>query len=168
MKLVNTFLLFLVFFAAVLGCFPTAKAYQSRLDSLAVQQMQTQDFDTPKEILFAATVSVFQDKGFTIEACDLATGFITAKSPTSVSEIGWSGVSLGETVEERATGFVETTHPNKSRVRLNFIERNVRRNYGAPNDTPREDPAYYEKIFNKIREAVFLREAYKATPESPK
>jgi len=58
------------------------------LDPLALQQMQTQDFDTPKEILFASTMSVFQDSGLTIEASDLATGFITAKSPTRVAEIG--------------------------------------------------------------------------------
>jgi len=132
------------------------------LDPLALQQMQTQDFDTPKEILFASTMSVFQDSGLTIEASDLATGFITAKSPTRVAEIGWNGISNGDTVEERSTAFVETTRPNKSRVRLNFIERSVRQRYGAPNDIPNEDPAYYEKIFNKIREAIFLREAYKS------
>jgi hypothetical protein len=162
MKLVNTFLFCLVVSTVLAGCYPPAKLYQSTLDPLALQQMQTQDFDTPKEILFASTMSVFQDSGFTIEASDLATGFITAKSPTRVAEIGWNGISNGDTVEERTTAFVETTRPNKSRVRLNFIERSVRQQYGAPNDIPNEDPAYYEKIFNKIREAIFLREAYKS------
>ena len=162
MKLVNTFLFCLVVSTVLAGCYPPAKLYQSTLDPLALQQMQTQDFDTPKEILFASTMSVFQDSGFTIEASDLATGFITAKSPTRVAEIGWNGISNGDTVEERTTAFVETTRPNKSKVRLNFIERSVRQRYGAPNDIPNEDPAYYEKIFNKIREAIFLREAYKS------
>ena len=132
--------------------------------------MQTQEFETSKKILFASVISVFQDSGFIIEAGDLETGLITAKSPTSVADakqFGLTMIGTGATVEARATAFVEEARLGFSTVRLNFIERRQERDLktgGSAHDIPNEDPAYYEKIFNKIREAVFLREAYKATP----
>jgi hypothetical protein len=104
---------------------------------------------------------VFQDKGFIIESGDLATGIITAKSPTSVAGIGWNGISNGDTVEERATAFIESLAPGTAQARLNFIERRELQRYGKPQDTPRESAAYYEEVFARIREAVFLREAHR-------
>ena len=155
-----------------LSSLPKAEPYQSRLDPLALQQMQTQDFETTKRVLFAATVSVFQDTGYTIETGDLETGLVTAKSPTTVAAAGQFGfvrTSTGETVELRATAFVEDFRLGYSRVRLNFIERRTnlldRETGGVAHDIPNEDPAYYEMVFNKIREAVFLRDALQ--PKSP-
>jgi len=153
---------------AVPGCYPEAKPFVSKIDPLALQQMQTQRFDTSKEILFASTVSVFQDKGFIIESGDLATGIITAKSPTSVAGIGWNGISNGDTVEERATAFIESIKPGTAQARLNFIERRELQRYGKPQDTPRENAAYYEEVFARIREAVFLREANRGTDGAKK
>ena len=159
--------------AAILtGCLnvndlPKAKLYQSKLDPLAIQQMQTQEFETSKKTLFAATISVFQDTGYTIEAGDLETGLVTAKSPTSLAAVGQFGLvrtSSGETVEGRATAFIEVFRVGHATARINFIERRCSA-WGQTNDTPNEDPAYYEMVFNKIREAVFLREALQ--PKSP-
>lgn len=174
------FLVLLVVPFATAGCarpfesFPQAKPFQSKLDPLALQQMQTQEFSTSKKILFASTVSVFQDTGFIIEAGDLETGLITAKSPTSVAaatQFANRMVSTGATVEARATAFVEEARLGFSTVRLNFIERRQdptdQKSGGAAHDVPNEDPAYYELIFNKIREAVFLREAYKPSAGNP-
>jgi len=149
--------------AAVLaGCDATGPApYQSKVDPLALQQMQTQEFETSKETLFAATVSVFQDMGFTIQAGELATGIITAKSPTTtVLTFGYY-----RSVTIRASAFVEATRPGFARVRLNFVEsRSKDGGFGAgsDNDTPFEEPGYYEGVFAKIREGVFLRESYKS------
>ena len=176
MKSGSHFLMLLVASSTFAGCvspfesFPQAKLFQSKLDPLALQQMQTQEFETSKKILFASVISVFQDSGFIIEAGDLETGLITAKSPTSVADatqFALRMLSTGATVEARATAFVEEARLGFSTVRLNFIERRQERDLktgGSAHDIPNEDPAYYEKIFNKIREAVFLREAYKATP----
>ena len=167
MKLFRASVLFLVTIAALSGCVSPPKPYESKLDPLALQQMQTQEFETSKKILFASVVSVFQDTGFTIEAGDLETGIITAKSPTTTE----LKMLFYRTVGLRATAFVEETRTNHAKARLNFIESSsIDGGYGAgsPNEIPNEDPAYYEKIFNKIREAVFLREAYKATPDKPK
>jgi hypothetical protein len=148
---------------------PAAKPFQSRLDPLALQQMQTQEFETSKQILFASTVSVFQDTGFIIEAGDLASGIITGKSPTTRAEPGnyyWMKLSTGETFEERATAFVEESRLGHAKLRLNFIARRTLPALGvvSVSETPNEDPAYYETVFNKIREAVFLREAYQSAP----
>lgn len=177
MKSGSHFLMLLVASSTFAGCvspfesFPQAKLFQSKLDPLALQQMQTQEFETSKKILFASVISVFQDTGFIIEAGDLETGLITAKSPTSVADatqFALRTLSTGATVEARATAFVEEARLGFSTVRLNFIERRQdpsdQKTGGSAHDIPNEDPAYYEKIFNKIREAVFLREAYKATP----
>ena len=174
MKLLRTFVIvmWMCLFApmALMGCHPPAKIYQSKLDPLALQQMQTQEFETSKKILLAATISVFQDTGFTIDTGDYETGLITAKSPTSFNkESRYSEQGLGFSMSERATAFVEETRLNYAKVRLNYIQTsrfNTGLGEGAPMDSPNEDPAYYEKVFNKIREAVFLREAYKATPAS--
>ena len=167
MKLASTFLSFLFVFATLASCVTNPSQptpYQSKLDPLALQQMQTQEFETSKKILFASTISVFQDSGFVVETGDLETGFITAQSPTTAGNTYmyyWMERRSGETVEERATAFVEDWRNGYARIRLNFIVRN-----NGSVDFPIEDPAYYEKIFNKIREAVFLREAHKATPAS--
>ena len=169
MRLFRESFFLLIAFTALTGCThtpPKPTPYQSKLDPLALQQMQTQEFETSKKVLFASTISVFQDSGFVVETGDLETGFITAQSPTTAGNTYmyyWMERRSGETVEERATAFVEDWRNGYARIRLNFIVRN-----NGSIDYPIEDPAYYEKIFNKIREAVFLREAHKATPESPK
>ena len=135
------------------GC-GTPKVYQSKLDPLALQQMQTQEFETSKKILFASVVSVFQDTGFIIETSDFESGIVTAKSATT------NGIAM------KASAFVEDTRAAHSKARLNFIESTdsrARYGGGGTSDIPIEIPAYYEKIFNKIREGVFMRESNKAS-----
>jgi hypothetical protein len=156
---------------ALLAVLPLAacgapRAYQSKLDPLALQQMQTLEFETSKQILFGSVVSVFQDTGFTIEAADLETGVITAKSATQSAQ-DFFGTTNALTV--KASAFVEQTRPGFTKARLNFVESTdsrARYGGGGTNDIPIENAAYYEKIFGKIREAVFVREANKGK-ESP-
>ncbi len=159
----------IVAFLAVLplaGC-GAPRAYQSKLDPLALQQMQTLEFETSKQILFGSVVSVFQDTGFTIEAADLETGMITAKSATQSDRNFFTGTTNALSV--KASAFVEQTRPGFTKTRLNFVESTDSRGYyggGGTHDIPIENAAYYEKIFGKIREAVFVREANKGK-ESP-
>lgn len=151
------------------GCHSQTKPYQSKLDPLALQAMQTQEFETSKATLFAATVSVFQDTGFIIETADLATGIITAKSPTSTTPISFA--TYGSSVTTRASAFVEDSRPGYSKARLNFVE--ARRNHitvyseGPIEEIPNESPAFYEGVFNKIREGIFVRDSLKATDSTP-
>lgn len=150
--------------ALLLNACGNPQQYQSKMDPLALQQMQTQEFETSKKILFASVVSVFQDNGFTIDGADLETGIITAKSATQSDKSVWSGTTYS--VATKASAFVEDSRAKHVRTRLNFVQINDSRGYyggGGSNDQPIEDPAYYERIFQKIREAVFLREANKSS-----
>jgi hypothetical protein len=149
--------------ASVLVGACTPRPYQSKLDPLALQQMQSEEFETSKKILFASVVSVFQDNGYTIEAADLDTGIITARSATQMGTNGFATISA----TAKASAFVEEVRPGFSRTRLNFVDaQDVRGAYGGGGlqEKPNEDAAYYDRIFQKIREAVFLREANKSLP----
>lgn len=157
----NFFLIALAAVSLASGC-GTPRAYQSKLDPLALQQMQSHEFETSKQILFASVVSVFQDTGFTIEAADFETGVITAKSATQ-SDRNFFGTTNALTT--KASAFVEQMRPGYAKVRLNFVESTESRGHyggGGTSDAPIEDATYYERIFAKVREAVFLREANKA------
>jgi hypothetical protein len=126
--------------------------------------MQTREFETSKERLFAATVSVFQDMGFVVQTGDLASGLITGKSPTVTTPT--FGAYLSVTV--RASAFIEVVRPGFARIRCNVVESRSRDlGYGAnpDNDTPYEQPQYYEALFNRIEEAVFVRAGLDAAPK---
>lgn len=144
-----------------IGC-SAPTPYKSTLDPLALQQMQTHEFETTKERLYASVVSVFQDMGFTILAGDLATGLVSAKSPTVTKAT--FGAYLSVTI--RASAFVEVARPGFARIRLNFVEsRNRDLGYGptTDNDLPNEQPDFYDGVFLKIREALFVRDAANPT-----
>jgi hypothetical protein len=143
----------------VLGaCTPTP--YKSTLDPLALQAIQTQDFETSKKTAFAATVSVFQDLGYVIEEADLETGLITAEGSTASKSNFWTGGT--NMITPKATAFVEEIRPQFTKVRLNFVEVRSSRGYyggGGDQDIPNEDPDFYDEVFTKIHEAVFIRTA---------
>lgn len=150
------------------GCQSQPKPYQSKLDPLELQQMQSEEFETARATLFASTVSVFQDTGFIIETADLTAGVITAKSPTSSTPVGFG--TWGGSVTTRASAFVESARPGWSKVRLNFVEARVEKismyGSGTSTDIPNESPEFYDRIFGKIREAVFVRQAHGETKPS--
>jgi hypothetical protein len=152
------------FAAQSLGGCGLPAPYRSALDPLALQAMQTREFQTSKERLFAATVSVFQDMGFVVQSGDLATGLITCKSPTVTTPT--FGAYLSVTV--RASAFIEVTRPGFASIRCNVVESRSRDlGYGAnpDNDTPNEQPQYYETLFNRIEEAVFVRTGLDGSPQ---
>lgn len=147
---------------AISACVSAPPAYVSKLDPLQLQQMQTQEFETSKRAVFAATVSTFQDQGFMMAAADLDTGIITAKSATqSKTDYIWTGTTVGSAL--RASAFIEEIRPKFVRVRLSFVEVNETRELyggGGVQETPIEKPEFYEKMFLRIREAVFVRDAH--------
>jgi hypothetical protein len=140
------------------ACAPTP--YKSTLDPLALQAMQTQDLETSKKVAFAATVSVFQDLGYVIEEADFETGLITAEGSTQSRSNFWTGGT--NMITPKATAFVEEIRPQFTRIRLNFVEAHTSRGYyggGGDQDIPNEDPDFYDEVFTKIQEAVFIRSA---------
>lgn len=136
--------------------------------SLEVQAVQAKQFEVDKKSAFNATVSVFQDLGYVINAASLETGFISAESPLKGAD-GMKAFlenisnmrSEGKTA---VTAFVEEIGPKLTRVRLNFVQRDkMLRDYGqqANREKPILDPKVYESAFNKIGDAIFIRTSQK-------
>ena len=143
----------LVMALALAACGPQSNS----LTPLALQSLQQRELAAPKPTAFAATVSVFQDLGYIVDAADLDTGLITASSPASSRFQLFVGPVNTQT---RATAFVEAAGPETSRVRLNFIAGSEHSDgYGrsVKGDTPILDPATYQSAFERIETAIFIR-----------
>lgn len=138
---------------------------------MEVQALQSHEFETTKEILFASVVSVFQDLGYQIENADLPSGFITASSATTNKTSFWEAMAnQASTGNTRATAYIEQFAGGRAKVRLNFLNTKMSSGlYGqsAKNDKPILDPQTYQIAWEKIDEAIFVRSATKASPAAP-
>lgn len=113
-------------------------------------------------------MSVLQDLGFIVQSASLETGFITADSPIKQDKSGCAtflAIFGGVRSEGKSavTASVEEISDKKSRVRLNFLNRSTQSSaYGqnSTQDAPVLDPAVYQKAFDKIGEAIFIRTAH--------
>jgi hypothetical protein len=137
------------------GCVTNPPNYVPTKTSLELQAIQSREFETPKRIAFAATMSVFQDFGYSISASDLDTGYISAKSPTQ-SKKGIGRYIMNDT---KVTAFIEEMRPGITKVRINFIHTEEWKGLESSliQDSPIEDPAVYNNAFIKIQEAIFIR-----------
>lgn len=137
------------------------------LTPMQLQAIQMKEFDAQKAPVFSSVMDVFQDLGYTVASADMNTGFITAESATTnrtsfleaLAEMSSSG-------NTRATAFIEQMPSGMTRVRLNFVStksmsgaygRNVRQ------DKPIQDAVVYQRAFEKVDEALFVRNATNAT-----
>lgn len=149
-----------------------ARKKQPQLTPMEIQAIQSREFETGKDVLFASTMSVFQDLGYTIDSADLATGFITASSPVN-NKTGFFEALAGSvsSAMTKATAFVEQMPNGRARIRLNFISSKATSSiYGqsAKNDKPILDPAPYQAAWDKIDEAIFVRNALSTpAPSAP-
>ena len=133
-----------------------ATNYRSSKTSLELQSIQAKEFEANKDVTFAATMSVFQDLGYSISSAEINTGLISAKSPTNHSN--WNN---DDTYTE-ATAFIEYFPTKKvTKVRLNFLSV---RSFFAPFTTTRsrtddviDDLMIYQNAFSKIQEGIFIR-----------
>ena len=125
--------------------------------SLELQVMQSRDFDIPKRVVFASTMSVFQDLGYSISASDLDTGYISAKSPTQHKVVIGHRAEMRDT---KATAFIEEFRPGITRVRLSFtntLEWSTVNVAKLLQEYPIEDATVYNNAFIKIQESIFIR-----------
>lgn len=152
---------------------PAIAQKKPQLTPMQIQAMQMKEFEAPKPMLFSSVVDVFQDLGYTISSADLASGFITAESATvnktSLLEAFAEARSSGNT---RATAFIEQMPSGMTRVRLNFVaSKTMSMQWGQAQkqDTPILDPAVYQRAYEKVDEALFVRGATAAPkpPEAP-
>lgn len=149
---------------------PCLAKKKPQMTPMQIQALQSHEYETTKEILFASVVSVFQDLGYQLENADMPSGFITASSATrnktNFLEAFAGGASSGNT---RATAFVEAMPSGMARVRLNFLNSISRSSaYGrqSKDDQPVLDPQVYKTAWDKIDEAIFVRNASNA-PAKP-
>ena len=130
-----------------------------QLTPLEIQSLQTREYKTSKELVFASVISVFQDLGYTILSADQASGFISAKS------------LRGSSNQFTGTAFVET-FGNMTRVRLSFVKTSHRTysSYDIHDDRYHEkkykterqvlDAELYQNAFEQIESAMFVRSSH--------
>lgn len=152
--------------ALLAGCVPPGPV----LTPLEIQSLQTREFEHDKAIVFASTLSAFQDLGYLVNSADLDTGLITAEGPATSDRavfparsailpelMAWSDVT--SVMQTRATAVIEQIG-NRSQARLNFvITRQASSAHGqiSRRDTPILDAAVYQNAFERIENAIFVR-----------
>lgn len=136
------------------GCETMPKTTKTALE---LQSIQSKEFEANKKVAFAATLSVFQDVGYTVSTANLDTGLITAKSPTKAGFV----LFVGQTMEDiKATAFVEEIVSNRTKVRINLVSsKETSSGYGMKGgyELPIEKPEIYQDIFAKIQQGIFVR-----------
>lgn len=137
------------------GC--VQQEYKPTKSALELQAIQAKEFETTKNIGFAATLSVFQDLGYVVNSASLETGLINGKSPTNQSFVPFVGQVMKDV---KAIAFVEEITPGRTKVRLNFVNSTQSSSgYGmrGEHDIPIEDGVMYQDVFSKIQQAIFIR-----------
>lgn len=136
---------------------------------MEMQALQSREFETSKENLFGAVMSVVQDLGYQIQSADVQTGFVSAISiteqRTNFFEALGGARSTGQT---KMTAFIQNLPNGMARVRLNFLfTRSTSMAYGQSmqNDKPVLDVVVYRNAWDKIDEALFVMGALDA-PEA--
>ena len=66
-----------------------AKKKPPQMSPLALQQLQTRDYEFGKIVSFPAVMTILQDSGYRIQAADKDTGLITATASTN-SKMTWA------------------------------------------------------------------------------
>lgn len=155
-----------ILLAVVIGISPPVVAHAKKkpaLTPMELQAIQSKEFETTKEMLFASVMSVFQDLGYTVESADMPTGFITAASATSNRANFWDVVGgVSASGNTKATAFVEPMASGRARVRLNFVnskESSTIYGQSRKNDKPILEAGPYQVAWEKIDEALFVRGA---------
>ncbi len=151
------------------GC-ALLKPPKPSMTPLEVELMQSKTFNVNKKALFNATMSVFQNQGYIIQSASLATGFITAKSPSHTSNTPENASALSKalaslfsttnyTYDVMATALVTERGSTRSHVRLNLVaQSNVSTKSGqnSSNDTPILNAKVYQNLFTRIEQSIFV------------
>jgi len=149
---------------------PALAAKKPVLTPMELQALQSKEFEASKASVFASAMSVFQDLGYTINSADIETGFITASSPVKNKTNFWGAMAgIASQGLTKATAFIEQGPNGYTKIRLNFVNSvESSSSYGQRSqaDKPILDPLAYRAAWEKIDEALFVRNAL-AKPASP-
>lgn len=151
---------------ALLSSTPVEAKKKPELTPMEIQAIQSHEYETTKEILFASIVSVFQDLGYQLANADMASGFITATSPMKNKTSFWDAMAKQQgSGNTKVTGFVEQMPGGRARVRLNFVNSKTTSGMwggSSAQDKPILELQTYKVAWDKIDEAVFTRTATNA------
>lgn len=143
---------------------------KKQLSSLELQAFQSHDFEGTKQLVFGSVMTVLQDSGYRVEQGNLETGLITGIG-TGKSHLTFVPfVGFGRSKKTPAvTAFIEqigqTTH-----VRLNFVMAKISQTgYGTSlgDEEAILDQQIYADAFEKIGQALFVRQSMAAGSNSP-
>lgn len=158
------------FFLLSFGAPAVAAKKPPPLTPLQLQSLQAREFETSKDNLFNAVMTVVQDLGYQVQSADLQTGFITAVSATEQKTNFFEALGGGSsTANTRMTAFVQNLPNGMAKVRLNFlISKTSQSLYGQSNqkDKPVLDASVYNNAWDKIDESLFLMSGLEATKSS--
>jgi len=151
---------------------PAFAGKKEELTPMQIQAMQQKEFEAPKATLFASVIDVLQDLGYTVGSADMNTGFITAESATVNKTSMFDAFVTNSTGSgnTRATAFIEQMPSGNTRVRLNFVaSKSLSSRWGqnSRQDTPILDPTVYQRAFEKVDEAMFVRSASNGPAKPP-
>lgn len=122
---------------------------------LKLQSYQAQEFEGKKDTLFKAVVTVLQDLGCIIESADASTGYATGRAPGNVG-----GILAGGVV--KYTVFIMDDGGKRSRIRITAVVSSS--SVLGVNESAVSNPAFYERVFARIRETIFLRNDSSQSP----
>lgn len=134
------------------------------LTSLDIQAIQKRDYEVTSRIAFASVLSVFQDLGYIIDDADRETGFITAHSPsedaTALIDLLLEDGDVSVTRQTKTTAVIEALTEDRTSIRLNFVvgKTESSQRSSATRDKPILDAETYRNAFDKIEDAIFIRQ----------
>jgi len=147
---------------AILAGGPAEAKKEPQVSGLALQQIQSRDYEVGKDVSFPSVMTVLQDAGYRIQEADKDTGLIVGTASTKSAttyNIFWG---LGKKKKTPVVSAFVEDRGRGSRVRLNFVLSTTKsRIYGvgSADEEPINDPAIYRDAFEKIEKEIFVRQA---------
>lgn len=159
----------LLIVAAVAAALPGVAEAKKKPEatSLELQQLQSREFEAPKDVAFAAVMTVLQDSGYRIGSADRDTGLITGAASTKTNTTWMPFVGFGKSKKTPVvSAYIEERGPNMARVRLNFVmTKNTANGFGGSADEdPIVEPTVYRDAFERVSKELFVRQALKSGP----
>ena len=132
---------------------------------LELQAMQSRSYDDRQyETVFASVLSVFQDLGYIVSAANKDTGLVTAESATSDDTSLFQALEGTSAMKSTAaTAYIEAIG-SSVRVRLTIVNRRKSSSelgQVSENDRVVLDPQVYQNAFERIENAIFVRESHR-------
>ena len=168
--MLKKYLAFSVLALATVATPALAKKKEPLLTGLELQQVQARDFEATKKDAFAAVMTVLQDSGYRIGNASYETGLVTAMASTKTKMTWLPFVGFGTSKKTPVvSAYIEDKSATLSRIRLNFVMGKVKGSAsfgGVTDEEPINDPKTYQEAFEKISQAIFVRQAMNA-PVAP-